>query len=220
MNAPGWTRLPSFAACCRRLKGLSRSEQRGPVSTVSRSLLAPEIESRELCNSWRTRMSGRRQPPFNQRTEQNVCLLAPSSTVEMGGNNYGTILAIPVHWKYLVPGPWHVLSVQSRRRTAAAQLPSGLTCQSGLTLYVTVGRKGLGGIRMLILRSGTAHGLWKLLNKHPKALKKNLHMYCSFGCETRSLLSLALEWLFWFRHHFKISLLPLTISDPQWRILT
>lgn len=39
----------------------------------------------------------RRQPPFNQRTEQNVCLLAPSSTVEMGGNNYGTILAIPVH---------------------------------------------------------------------------------------------------------------------------
>lgn len=145
MNAPGWTRLPSFAACCRRLKGLSQSEQRGPVSTVSRSLLAPEIESRELCNSWRTRMSGRRQPPFNQRTEQNVCLLAPSSTVEMGRNNYGTILAIPVHWKYLVPGPWHVLSVQSRRRTAAAQLPSGLTCQSGLTLYVTVGRKGLGG---------------------------------------------------------------------------
>lgn len=80
--------------------------------------------------------------------------------------------------------------------------------------------KAWGGIRMLILRSGTAHGLWKLLNKHPKALKKSLHMYCSFGCETRSLLSLALELLLWFRHHFKISLLPLTISDPQWGILT
>lgn len=88
-------------------------------------------------------MGGKRhQPPFNQSTKQNLCLLMQASTVEMGGNNYSTILAIPVH--YLVPGPWHVLSVQPRRHTAAAQLPSGLTCHSELNLYVTVGSNGLG----------------------------------------------------------------------------
>lgn len=47
---PGWTRLPSSVACCRRLKGPSRSVPPGLASTVSRSPRGPEKEAENWQN--------------------------------------------------------------------------------------------------------------------------------------------------------------------------
>lgn len=146
MNAPGWTRLPSFAACCRRLKDLSRSEQRGPVSTVSHSLLAPEIESRELCNSWRTRMSGRRDVSCPSIREPSKTRVFWFSLQQLRRKEI-TIAHPSNSCSLKISGPRALACAicAAKEAHSCCHLPSGLTCQSEMNLYVTVGSKGLGG---------------------------------------------------------------------------